>query len=181
MTDCASESGKHSENRRDFLYLTVGLFTGFGTALALWPFMQSLNPTGDVLALETVDVDIAPIDTGQSVTVIWQGKPVFVRRRTPDEIGAAEQAPLDELRDPQIDADRVVKPEWLVVVGVCPHLGCVPRGQRLKTQRGKWNGWFCTCHGSHYDTSGRIRKGPSPKNLPVPKYVFLNDTTIRIG
>ncbi|MCZ6509313.1 MAG: ubiquinol-cytochrome c reductase iron-sulfur subunit [Alphaproteobacteria bacterium] len=181
MTDCASESGKHSENRRDFLYLTAGLFTGLGTALALWPFMHSLNPTGDVLALETVDVDIAPIETGQSVTVVWQGKPVFIRRRTPDEIGAAEQAQLDELRDPQSDADRVVKPEWLVVVGVCPHLGCVPRGQRLKTLRGEWNGWHCTCHGSQYDTSGRIRKGPSPKNLPVPKYEFLNDTTIRIG
>ncbi|MCZ6452820.1 MAG: ubiquinol-cytochrome c reductase iron-sulfur subunit [Alphaproteobacteria bacterium] len=181
MTDCASESGKHSENRRDFLYLTAGLFTGLGTALALWPFMHSLNPTGDVLALETVDVDIAPIETGQSVTVVWQGKPVFIRRRTPDEIGAAEQVQLDELSDPQSDADRVVKPEWLVVVGVCPHLGCVPRGQRLKTQRGEWNGWLCTCHGSQYDTSGRIRKGPSPKNLPVPKYEFLNDTTIRIG
>ena len=181
MTDYVRESGKHSENRRDFLYLTTGLFAGLGATLTLWPFVHSMSPTRDVLALETVEVNLAPIEIGQAVTVVWQGKPVFVRRRTTDEIQAAQQAPLDELPDPQADADRVVNPEWLIVVGVCPHLGCVPRGQRLKTQRGKWNGWFCTCHGSHYDTSGRIRKGPSPKNLPVPKYEFLDDTTIRIG
>ncbi len=181
MTDYVSESGKHSENRRDFLYLTAGLFTGLGTALALWPFMHSLNPTADVLALESIDVDIAPIAKGQSVTVVWQGKPVFIRRRTTDEIRAAEQVPLDDLPDPQRDADRVVKPEWLVVVGVCTHLGCVPWGQRSIEPRGEWSGWLCRCHWSHYDTSGRIRKGPAPKNLAVPQYEFINDTTLRIG
>ena len=181
MTDCVSESGKHSENRRDFLYLTAGLLIGAGATAALWPFMHSMNPSGDVRALETIDVDIAPIAKGQSVTVVWQGKPVFIRRRSVDEIEAAEQTSLAELRDPQRDADRVVKPEWLVLVGVCPHLGCVPKGQRLKAQRGDWNGWHCVCHGSQFDTSGRIRKGPSPKNLPVPKYEFLDDTAIRIG
>lgn len=181
MTDCVSESGKHSENRRDFLYLSAGLLTGAGATVALWPFIHSLNPSGDVLAVETIEVDLAPIATGQSVTVEWQGKPVFIRRRTADEIEAAQQTSLDELRDPQSDGDRVVRPEWLVLVGVCPHLGCVPRGQRLKARRGDWNGWHCVCHGSQFDTSGRVRQGPSPKNLPVPQYEFVNHTTIRIG
>lgn len=181
LADYVRESGKHSENRRDFLYLTAGLLTGAGATVALWPFMHSMNPSGDVLALETVDVDMATIATGQSVTVVWQGKPVFIRRRTVDEIEAAEQTSLDDLRDPQSDGDRVIKPEWLVLVGVCPHLGCVPRGQRLKAQRGEWNGWLCKCHGSQFDTSGRIRKGPAPKNLAVPTYEFLDNTTIRIG
>jgi ubiquinol-cytochrome c reductase iron-sulfur subunit len=181
MTDCAGESGNHAENRRDFLFLTAGLLTGAGAALALWPFVHSLNPTRAVLALETVDVDLASIETGQAVTVVWQGKAVFVRRRTAEEIQIAGQTSLDELVDPQTDTERVVKPEWIVVVGRCTHLGCVPRGQRATQPRGDWNGWRCTCHNSHYDVSGRIRKGPAPKNLAVPPYKFSDEATIRIG
>lgn len=181
MTDHASESGGQPESRRDFLYLTTGLFAGVGTVLALWPFIHSMNPSADVLALSTTEVDISPIEVGQSITVIWQQKPVFIRRRTAEEIKVAEQTPLGDLPDPQSDADRIVKPEWLIVVGVCTHLGCIPLGQRPTEPRGDWNGWFCPCHGSHYDTSGRIRKGPAPKNLIVPKYEFLDDNFIKIG
>lgn len=181
MTDHASKPGEEPESRRDFLYLTAGLFTAAGTALALWPFIHSMNPSADVLALSTTEVDISPIEVGQSITVIWQQKPVFIRRRTDEEIQVAEQTPEADLPDPQTDEDRVVKPEWLIVVGVCTHLGCIPLGQKSTEPRGEWNGWFCPCHGSHYDTSGRIRKGPAPKNLPVPKYEFVDDTTILIG
>jgi ubiquinol-cytochrome c reductase iron-sulfur subunit len=113
--------------------------------------------------------------------VVWQGKPVFIRHRTPDEIKSAEDTPLDQLKDPQPDQDRVEKPEWLVLVGVCTHLGCIPQGQRPAEMRGEYGGWFCPCHGSVYDTSGRIRQGPAPANLPVPPYRFLQDSLIRIG
>ncbi len=140
-----------------------------------------MNPSADVLALSTIEVDISPLEVGQAITVIWRGKPVFIRRRTEDEITIAEQTPERDLKDPEPDADRVVKPEWLVVVGVCTHLGCVPLGQKPSENRGEWNGWFCPCHGSHYDTSGRIRKGPAPTNLVVPEYEFLDDATIKIG
>lgn len=181
MTDHASEPGGKPESRRDFLYLTVGAFGAVGTALALWPFIHSMNPSADVLALSTIEVDLSPIEVGQSITVIWQKKPVFIRRRTAEEIKIAEQTSEADLPDPQTDADRVIKPEWLVVIGVCTHLGCIPLGQRSTEPRGDWNGWFCPCHGSHYDTSGRIRKGPAPENLWVPKYEYLDDTTIKIG
>ena len=163
------------------MYLSVGLFSGVGTVLAMWPFIHSMNPSADVLALSTTEVDLSPIEVGQAITVIWQQKPVFIRRRTAEEIQTAEQTPDADLPDPQSDADRVIKPEWLVVVGVCTHLGCIPLGQRSTEPRGDWNGWFCPCHGSHYDTSGRIRKGPAPENLFVPKYEFLDDITIKIG
>lgn len=181
MTDDASEPGGKPESRRDFLYLTAGLFTGVGTALALWPFIDSMDPSADVLALSTTEVDLTPIEVGQAITVIWQKKPVFIRRRTAKEIKAAEQTPLADLPDPQPDSERVIKPEWLIVVGVCTHLGCIPLGQKPTDPRGDYGGWFCPCHGSHYDTSGRIRKGPAPKNLLVPPYEFLDDTTIKIG
>jgi ubiquinol-cytochrome c reductase iron-sulfur subunit len=181
MTDHASEPDGEPESRRDFLYLSAGLFTGVGAALALWPFIHSMNPSADVLALSTTEVDISPIEVGQSITVIWRGRPVFIRRRTEDEIQVAEKTPEADLPDPQTDADRVINPEWLVVVGVCTHLGCVPLGQKSTEPRGDWNGWFCPCHASHYDTSGRIRKGPAPKNLVVPEYAFLDDATIKIG
>ena len=118
---------------------------------------------------------------GQAITVVWQGKPVFVRRRTAEEIASAQGVALDELSDPQPDSERVQKAEWLILVGVCTHLGCIPLGQRGADPRGDWGGWFCPCHGSHYDTSGRIRQGPAPKNLQVPPYVFLDETTIKIG
>ena len=181
MTDHASEPDDKPESRRDFLYLTTGLFAGAGAALALWPFIHSMNPSADVLALSTTEVDISPVEVGQSITVIWQKKPVFIRRRTPEEIQIAEAEPLDDLPDPQTDTDRVIKPEWLVVVGICTHLGCVPLGQRSADPHGKYGGWFCPCHGSVYDASGRVRRGPAPRNLDVPPYAFIDDFRIRIG
>jgi len=181
MTDHAQEPGEHPESRREFLYLAAGAFGGVGALLALWPFIDSMNPSADVLALSTTEVDLSPIEVGQAITVIWQKKPVFVRHRAEAEIKEAEDTPEVDLKDPQTDDARVIKPEWLVVVGICTHLGCIPLGQKPTDPRGDWNGWFCPCHGSHYDTSGRIRKGPAPQNLPVPPYEFLDDTTIKIG
>ncbi len=175
--------GGEGETRRDFLYLTAGFMSAVGAGIAVWPFLDSMNPSADVLALAEVEVDISPIAEGQAVTVMWQGKPIFIRHRTKGEIEAAEAADADaaDMIDPETDEARVEKPEWLVMVGVCTHLGCVPKGQRAGDPRGEYGGWLCPCHGSHYDTSGRIRKGPAPKNLPVPPYVFLDDTTIKIG
>ncbi|MGQ0662510.1 MAG: ubiquinol-cytochrome c reductase iron-sulfur subunit [Pseudomonadota bacterium] len=167
--------------RRDFLYLATGAFGAVGTAAALWPFIHSMNPSADVLALSSTEVDLAPISEGQSITVTWRGGPVFIRRRGAAEIAKAREVHVDDLPDPQPDAARVQKPEWLIVVGICTHLGCVPLGQRVTDPRGEWGGWFCPCHGSHYDTSGRIRKGPAPRNLRVPTYVFFDDNKIRIG
>ena len=140
-----------------------------------------MNPAADTLALASTGVDISAIEEGQAITVVWRGKPVFIRHRTPAEIEQAESVPLAELPDPQADAARVEKPQWLVLVGVCTHLGCIPLGQKPSEPKGEYGGWFCPCHGSHYDTSGRIRKGPAPANLPVPPYEFSDDTTIMIG
>jgi ubiquinol-cytochrome c reductase iron-sulfur subunit len=181
-TSHAATAGHGAEGtRRDFLYLTAGAFGAVGTGLFLWPFIHSMNPSADVLALSTTEVDISSVQPGQSITVTWRGKPVFVRRRTPQEVDAARKININELPDPQADQARVQKPEWLILVGVCTHLGCVPLGQKSTDPRGEYGGWFCPCHGSHYDTSGRIRKGPAPANLPVPTYTFLTDTTVRIG
>ena len=173
----------HAEGatRRDFLYIATGAFTAVGTALATWPFIDQMNPTADVLALASIEVDIAPIEPGQAITVKWRGKPAFLRYRTQKEIDQARADDGAELPDPQNDADRVQKPEWLVMVGVCTHLGCVPLGQKDTEPKGKFGGWFCPCHGSHYDTSGRIRLGPAPTNLEVPQYAFLDDTTVKLG
>ena len=180
MTDQAEH---HDESRRDFLYLATGAFGAVGAAAAIWPFIDSMNPSADVLALSTTEVDISAIEVGQRVTVKWQGKPVFIDRRSEQQIAEAKDVDMAELRDPQTDAERTKegKEEWLVVVGVCTHLGCIPLGQKPTDVRGEWGGWFCPCHGSHYDTSGRIRKGPAPENLWVPKYEFLSDTNVLIG
>ncbi len=167
--------------RRDFLYLAAGAFGAVGSALALWPFIDSMNPSADVLALSTVEVDISPIAVGQRITVAWRGQPVFIDHRTADQIKAAREVAIDELRDPQSDQERVKKPDWLVLIGICTHLGCVPLGQKSTDPKGDFGGWFCPCHGSQYDTSGRIRRGPAPQNLHVPTYTFVNDKTIRIG
>ena len=166
--------------RRDFLYIATGSFAA-GSAFAVWPLIDQMNPDASVLALSSIEVDLSAIEVGQSVTVKWRGSPVFIRRRTPEEIKAAADVTLDDLPDPQADADRAEKPEWLVLVGICTHLGCIPKGQSLGDERGDFKGWFCPCHGSHYDTSGRIRKGPAPKNLPVPPITFIDDTNIKIG
>ncbi|MBM3600973.1 MAG: ubiquinol-cytochrome c reductase iron-sulfur subunit [Alphaproteobacteria bacterium] len=174
-------SGDHGGSRRDFLVLASGAMGAVGAAAAAWPFIHYWNPSADVLALSSTEVDVAPIQEGQAITVTWRGRPVFVRRRTAAEIEQARAIKPADLPDPQDDAVRVKKPEWLVLIGVCTHLGCVPLGQKATEARGEYGGWFCPCHGSHYDTSGRIRKGPAPKNLPVPPYEFTGDTTIRIG
>ena len=167
--------------RRDFLQLSTVTIGAVGTAAFIWPFLKSMNPAEDTIALGTTEVDISRIEEGQSITVKWRGKPVFIRKRTSNEIEEAKTVNISDLKDPEEDIDRVKKDEWLVLVGVCTHLGCVPLGQKLTDSKGEYNGWYCPCHGSHYDTSGRIRKGPAPENLAVPPYSFLNDTTIKIG
>jgi ubiquinol-cytochrome c reductase iron-sulfur subunit len=167
--------------RRDFLYIMTAATGAVGTAAAVWPLIDQMNPSADTLALSTIEVDLEPIAVGQAITVKWQGKPVFIRHRTEAEITAAEDVNIDDLRDPQPDDARVEQPQWLVVVGVCTHLGCIPLGQKPTDPHGDFGGWFCPCHGSHYDTSGRIRQGPAPANLPVPPYEFLTDSSIKIG
>ena len=218
--------------RRDFLYIATGTFGGVGAALSAWPFVSQMNPSASVLALASIEVDIASVQPGQAITVMWRGKPVFIRRRTPKEIQEAAAVPVSELLDPlarnanfppdaeATDANRLTpkagasaaaeaapapvqqnpaapeaaaspasapgaesaaaeskeKPEWLVVVGVCTHLGCIPLGYQ-----GSYGGWLCPCHGSQYDTAGRVRRGPAPENLAVPPYAFLTDTRIKIG
>ena len=169
------------EGRRDFLLIATSTVGAVGTALAAWPFIDFMNPSADVLALSSTEVDLSPIEMGQAITVVWQGKPVFVRRRTAEEIKSASAVPMGDLIEPEADTARVQKAEWLIMIGVCTHLGCIPLGQRSGEPKGDFGGWFCPCHGSHYDTSGRIRKGPAPKNLPIPPYKFVDDTTILIG
>lgn len=172
-------NGSEGATRRDFLVvLGAGALGVVGAAATAWPFIHSMNPSADVLALSSIEVDLSPIQPGQSIKVKWRGKPVFVRRRTAEEIKSAESVNISELRDPQSDDQRVQKghEEWLIVSGVCTHLGCVPLANQ-----GDYGGWFCPCHGSQYDTSGRIRKGPAPLNLAVPEYTFLTPDRIRIG
>ncbi|HMO29468.1 ubiquinol-cytochrome c reductase iron-sulfur subunit [Enterovirga sp.] len=165
--------------RRDFLLIATGALGAVGTAALIWPFVASLAPDAEVIAAGApVDVDLEPIQLGQIVKVFWRGKLIFVRHRTPEEIKSAEDVDISTLRDPQTDAARV-KPghaPFLIVYGNCTHLGCVPLGHE-----GAYKGWFCPCHGSVFDTSGRIRQGPAPLNLPVPPYTFVSDTKIRIG
>ena len=176
-----SQAADHDESRRDFLVLAAGALGAVGAASFAWPLIDQMNPAADTLALASTEVDISKIAVGQSITVKWRGKPVFIRHRTADEVSRAKATDLADLRDPEADADRAEKPELLVLVGVCTHLGCVPLGQKTGEVRGEYDGWFCPCHGSHYDTSGRIRKGPAPSNLEVPPYSFLSDSVIRIG
>ena len=177
----SSQAADHDESRRDFLVLAAGAMGAVGAASFAWPLIDQMNPAADVLALASTEVDLSKIEMGQSITVKWRGKPVFVRRRSVEEIKTAGAVALDQLIDPQGDADRTQKPEWLILLGVCTHLGCVPLGQKASDPKGEYGGWFCPCHGSHYDTSGRIRKGPAPLNLAVPPYKFLDDTKIKIG
>lgn len=174
--------------RRDFLYIATGVWAAAGAGAFVWPLIDQMNPDASVLALASIEVDIGAIEEGQSVTVKWQGKPVFIRHRTAKEIEEARAVAIGDLRDqvarndnlgadvPATDENRAAKPEWLIMVGVCTHLGCVPLGQQ-----GDFGGWFCPCHGSHYDTAGRIRKGPAPQNLEVPHYEYIADTKVRIG
>ena len=177
-TSGKKSSSPQNQDRRDFIVLTASATAAVGSAAALWPFVDSMNPAADVLALSSTEVDVSTVEPGQGVTVMWRGKPVFIRRRTEQEVASAKSVDTSNLPDPEEDAARTKegKEEWLVVLGICTHLGCVPLGQK-----GDFGGWFCPCHGSHYDTSGRIRKGPAPKNLAVPSYEFISDGVIKIG
>jgi len=164
--------------RRDFMVLTATSMTAVGAACVAWPLVDSLNPSADVLALSSIEVDLSHLTQGQEITVKWQGKPVFIRYRTDQEIAAARSVNIADLKDPESDEQRV-KPghdHFLITVGICTHLGCVPLAHQ-----GEYDGWFCPCHGSVYDTSGRIRQGPAPLNLLVPPYEFISDTKIKIG
>ena len=167
---------KEKKKRRDFLFTTSYALGAVGIGASVWPLIDQMNPDASVKALSTTEVDVSNLNIGKTITVLWRGKPVFIRRRTKEEIIEAQNVPLNTLKDPQKDQDRVKKSDLLVMLGVCTHLGCVPLGNK-----GEFNGWFCPCHGSHYDTSGRIRKGPAPTNLEIPKYEFLDDNTIKIG
>jgi len=169
------QKGETTE-RRDFLFTASYALGAVGVGVAVWPLIDQMNPDASVKALATTEVDISKIGLGKTITVLWRGKPVFIRKRTQEEISKAQNVKLEELKDPQKDEDRVKKPEWLIMTGVCTHLGCVPLGDK-----GDFGGWFCPCHGSHYDTSGRIRKGPAPTNLEIPKYEFIDNNTIKIG
>jgi len=188
---CQDGHGQSCEGggRREFLVMTAGAVGAVGAASVAWPMVSSMNPAADVLALASTEVDLAQVKEGESITVMWRGKPVFIRRRTAQEIEEAHAAPMSDLKDPQTDQDRVKQsiiggvehPEWLVMVGVCTHLGCVPLGQKPTDPHGEFDGWFCPCHGSQYDSSGRIRKGPAPKNLEIPPYQFTDASKIKIG
>ena len=162
--------------RREFIFTATYAVGAVGVGATVWPLIDQMNPDASVKALASTEVDVSNVEKGQSITVLWRGKPVFIRRRTDEEIAEARDVNLEELKHPEKDEDRAKDPEWLVMLGVCTHLGCVPLGDK-----GEYGGWFCPCHGSHYDTSGRIRKGPAPTNMEVPKYEFVNDNTIKIG
>jgi len=171
-----SGAAVENPNRRDFLFIATGAVGAVGVGAVAWPLIDQMNPDASTLALASIEVDIGAIAEGQIVTVKWRGGPVFIRHRTKKEIDDAVNTPLSDLKDPQTDQARVKKPEWLIVVGVCTHLGCVPLGHE-----GPYDGWKCPCHGSVYDASGRIRQGPAPLNLAVPEYAFLSDAKVKIG
>ena len=188
--DTVSEHEQIDTERRDILAIATGMAGVVGVGAVAWPFIDQMQPDASTLALSSVEVDIGSVEPGMSLVVKWRGKPVFIRNRTEEEIKAAAETKLEDLKDPlarnanlasdapATDANRAAdgKENLLIQIGVCTHLGCIPLGQA-----GEYNGWFCPCHGSVYDTSGRIRKGPAPENLPVPAYQFLSDTQIRIG
>jgi ubiquinol-cytochrome c reductase iron-sulfur subunit len=198
----ATHDDKHDvedASKRDFLYIATGAVGAVGAALVAWPLINQMNPDASVKAMATIEVDLAPVVEGQAVTLKWRGNPVIIRHRTKAEIEAAKAVKMEDLVDPvarsanvkdgeaATDANRVVggKEQFLVMMGVCTHLGCVPQGNSgdygVVEGSAKTGGWFCPCHGSHYDTAGRIRRGPAPQNLPVPKYQYLTDSKIRIG
>lgn len=190
-----SDKDPKQPSRRDFIFLATGAFAAVGAASIAWPIVDQMNPDATALALSKIEVDISQLERGQAITVKWRGKPVFIRRRTEEEIQMASRVDIDSLPDNNArnynlspdssasDENRALDEngEWLVMVGVCTHLGCVPKGQSLGDSKGDFGGWYCPCHGSHYDTAGRIRKGPAPKNLPVPTAKFVEDLIIKLG
>jgi ubiquinol-cytochrome c reductase iron-sulfur subunit len=181
--------------RRDFVVILASAFAGVGAAAALWPFIDQMNPDASTQAMASIEVDLSPVKQGQAITVSWRGKPIFIRNRTPQEVEAAKTVKMAELKDPYArnanlpegapatDPNRAGKgrESWLLMIGICTHLGCIPKGQSMGDAKGDYGGWFCPCHGSHYDTAGRIRLGPAPQNLAVPPYEFVSDTTVKIG
>jgi ubiquinol-cytochrome c reductase iron-sulfur subunit len=175
-----TEPGHESDdpNRRDFIHIAAITAAAGGGVALLWPFVDQMNPSADTLALASVEFDLTKVPEGQQVTLKWRGKPLFVRNRTAEDIAKAVADDNASLKDPARDEDRVKpgKAQWMILIGSCTHLGCVPT-----FGGGEYGGWFCPCHGSHYDTSGRIRKGPAPTNLAVPEYAFLSDTRVKIG
>tara|TARA_B100000941_G_scaffold279592_1_gene245226 strand:+ start:97 stop:672 length:576 start_codon:yes stop_codon:yes gene_type:complete len=190
-----SDRNPKEPSRRDFIFLATGAFAAVGVASIAWPIVDQMNPDATALALSKIEVDISQLERGQAITVKWRGKPVFIRRRTDEEIQMASRVDIDSLPDNNArnynlrpdssasDENRSLDEngEWLVMVGVCTHLGCVPKGQSLGDSKGDFGGWYCPCHGSHYDTAGRIRKGPAAKNLDIPAAEFINQNVIRIG
>ena len=175
---CPNNGGVADQSKRDFMVMAANGLGVVGACAVAWPLIDSMNPSADVLAQSSIEVDITDIAPGAQKRVMWRGKPIFIWHRTPEEIKEAEELNTADLRDPQTDDSRVIKghEEWLVMIGVCTHLGCVPQAGQ-----GDFGGYFCSCHGSQYDTSGRIRKGPAPKNLAIPPYAFVSPTKIFIG
>jgi ubiquinol-cytochrome c reductase iron-sulfur subunit len=169
--------------RRDFIHVAAVSFAGVGAAAVALPLVSQMSASADVLAMASIEQDLASIEPGQAIKLSWRKQPVFIRNLMPAEIAAANKAPVSGMRDPQTLAERTKpgKENWLITMGVCTHLGCVPLGAAAGEVRGEFGGYFCPCHGSHYDTAGRIRKGPAPLNLQVPEYSFLTDTTVKIG
>ena len=178
----AAPAGEDGVRRRDFINIAAVSFAGVGAAATLYPLVNQMNPSADVLALASIEVDISQIEEGQAVKTIFRKQPLFIRHLTKAEIAAGMEMPGD-LRDPQSLAERTAegKPQWLITMGVCTHLGCVPLGAASGEVKGEFGGYFCPCHGSHYDTAARIRRGPAPKNLEVPEYAFTTDTIVQIG
>lgn len=186
----AKTDSLNDPSKRDFLYIATGTVGTVGMAAAVWPLVDQMNPDASTLALASIEVDISSIEIGQAITVKWRGKPIFIRYRTDKEVEEANQVDMGELKDVDSrnknrelsdasDINRSAgegRENWIIMIGSCTHLGCVPVGLA-----GEYGGWFCPCHGSHYDTAGRIRKGPAPENLWIPKYEFTNDTTVKIG
>jgi ubiquinol-cytochrome c reductase iron-sulfur subunit len=169
--------------RRDFIHIAAVSFAGVGAGAIVVPLINQMNPSADVLAESSAEIDISSIQPGQAIKTIFRKQPLFVRHLTPAEVAAADKAPLGDMRDPQTLEERTKlgKSQWLITMGVCTHLGCVPLGAATGELKGEYGGYFCPCHGSHYDTAGRIRKGPAPKNLEVPEYAFTTDTIIQVG
>lgn len=195
MAHLTTDEHDDDVNRRDVILIAAGGFAAVGGVAALWPLVDQMNPDASAEALASIDVDLAPVEEGQAITVMWRGKPIFIRHRTAKEVEEANAVELSELPDPlarnpnvegeapATDANRTAegKEPWLIMIGICTHLGCIPKGQAPGDNKGEFGGWFCPCHGSQYDTAGRIRKGPAPENLWIPPYAFTSDTTIKIG
>lgn len=183
VANAEATAGQDGVRRRDFINIAAVSFAGVGGAAVLFPLINQMNPAADVLALASTEVDVSQVQPGQAIKTIWRKQPVFIRNLTPEEIREAQAVPLDTLRDPATLDQRTAegKLNWLVTLGVCTHLGCVPLGVSEGENKGEFGGYFCPCHGSHYDSAGRIRKGPAPTNLVVPELEFISDTVIRIG